>query len=171
MRAYYPAIASGTKACRICGEVKAVVAFHANGYYRDGRESRCMTCANRLSRPSNRRATLRYATTHAAQRLAQGNAWRRRNRIHVETLRQERRFGGNYLFVLRRDLARCADCQRAEQLVVHHIDGRSYHNSAEPNNDPANLVTLCRSCHSKRHVLELGLPHERVPGRSRRLAS
>lgn len=170
-RVYYPPVAVGTKACRICGEVKPVIAFHANGYFRDGRDSRCMGCANRIARPFNRRATRRYGHAHASERLAQTNAWRRRNRMLVEVRRQELRYGGNYLLVIRRDLARCVDCGTTAGLVVHHIDGRAYHNSNNPNNAPDNLVTLCRSCHSKRHVVELGRPHERIPGQSRRIAS
>lgn len=43
----------------------------------------------------------------------------------------------------------CAQCQTTEgRLDVHHID----RNPA--NNDPTNLVTLCASCHLKRHWQE-----------------
>lgn len=42
----------------------------------------------------------------------------------------------------------CEQCQTAEDLHVHHID-------RDPtNNDPANLLTLCASCHLKLHWRE-----------------
>lgn len=42
----------------------------------------------------------------------------------------------------------CRDCGATEMLHVHHMD----RNPA--NNDPANLVTLCGSCHLKLHWRE-----------------
>lgn len=39
----------------------------------------------------------------------------------------------------------CEICGKKEKLDVHHIDG-DY-----KNNDPNNLMTLCRSCHNKQH--------------------
>jgi 5-methylcytosine-specific restriction endonuclease McrA len=42
----------------------------------------------------------------------------------------------------------CEQCQTTHDLHVHHID----RNPA--NNDPANLMTLCSSCHLKLHWRE-----------------
>ena len=42
----------------------------------------------------------------------------------------------------------CSECRTTEQLHVHHVD----RNPA--NNDPANLRTLCASCHLKLHWQE-----------------
>lgn len=42
----------------------------------------------------------------------------------------------------------CTDCGTAEDLHVHHLD------RDHSNNDPSNLVTLCSSCHLKRHWRE-----------------
>lgn len=42
----------------------------------------------------------------------------------------------------------CADCGKQGKLDVHHIDENP------TNNAPANLATLCRSCHLKQHRLE-----------------
>jgi len=48
--------------------------------------------------------------------------------------------------VKRRDGFKCAVCGRSDlQLHVHHIDGE------KTNHDPANLITLCASCHPKVH--------------------
>lgn len=42
----------------------------------------------------------------------------------------------------------CQECRTTERLHVHHVD----RNPA--NNDPANLMTLCASCHLKLHWRE-----------------
>lgn len=44
----------------------------------------------------------------------------------------------------------CAECGSNRRLHVHHKDRDKL------NNDPANLITLCNSCHSRTHVLERG---------------
>lgn len=50
--------------------------------------------------------------------------------------------------VLERDNYCCQVCGRTKNLVVHHKDDCGNHNSANPNNDPSNLITLCRNCHA-----------------------
>lgn len=42
----------------------------------------------------------------------------------------------------------CAECGTTEGLHVHHVDRNP------ENNDPANLMTLCASCHLKLHWRE-----------------
>ena len=51
--------------------------------------------------------------------------------------------------VLERDQHRCTRCgATGGRLEVHHIDGRGENVPAEErNNDPANLTSLCVSCH------------------------
>ena len=47
--------------------------------------------------------------------------------------------------VLTRDRGRCAVCGGEATLHVHHID-------RDPTNDaPANLITLCETCHARAH--------------------
>lgn len=55
--------------------------------------------------------------------------------------------------VLERDGHKCADCKGTENLEVHHKDGRRWRQGeAEPGiNEPAKLITLCRSCHIDQH--------------------
>ncbi|MCU1239932.1 MAG: endonuclease [Candidatus Acidoferrum typicum] len=49
--------------------------------------------------------------------------------------------------VLKRDGWRCQDCGAMKDLQVHHIKSRS-----QLGGDVAqNLITLCASCHGKRH--------------------
>jgi len=58
--------------------------------------------------------------------------------------------------VLERDGYVCVDCgyfddskKKWSKIIVHHVDASR--NSDKPNHDLGNLVTLCKSCHSKRH--------------------
>jgi transposase len=48
-------------------------------------------------------------------------------------------------FVFMLDENKCQKCGAVEDLVMHHLDGD------DRNNDTANLVTLCPSCHAKVH--------------------
>lgn len=49
--------------------------------------------------------------------------------------------------VLDRDGHRCVECETSENLHVHHYIPRNLGGSDEP----ANLITLCASCHAARH--------------------
>ena len=51
-------------------------------------------------------------------------------------------------FVLDRDGWRCRKCGRAGALEVHHV--KPLQDGGEPY-DPANLQTLCRTCHTDTH--------------------
>ena len=53
-----------------------------------------------------------------------------------------------------RDRRKCQICgktelENKEQLTVHHID------CGKQNNDPKNLISLCRKCHIKLHKTKL----------------
>jgi hypothetical protein len=47
--------------------------------------------------------------------------------------------------IFERDNFRCKTCGKNHSIVCHHIDKN------KQNNNPDNLITLCRSCHSKIH--------------------
>jgi cytochrome c553 len=51
--------------------------------------------------------------------------------------------------VLKRDNYTCVDCGNKELLKVHHLDYTS--------DEPDNLITLCASCHRKRHPINDGI--------------
>lgn len=56
------------------------------------------------------------------------------------------RFGGVREEAIKRDGNACKDCGLTiRRLIVHHID------EDKSNNDLDNLVTLCQSCHMRRH--------------------
>lgn len=58
--------------------------------------------------------------------------------------------------VLERDNYSCQVCGKESRsvkykdMVVHHKD-RNGNGSENPNNDPTNLITLCRRCHELEH--------------------
>lgn len=66
-----------------------------------------------------------------------------------------RLFDGNRKVAMERDNHACQHCGSVSDLQVHHIDGNGVTSPKEQrNNDLANLLTLCRSCHTKVHHKE-----------------
>lgn len=61
-------------------------------------------------------------------------------------------YDGNRNAVLERDGYRCRLCGSTYDLIIHHINEKSYHNSDEPDNSIHNLTTLCNSCHASYHM-------------------
>ena len=55
--------------------------------------------------------------------------------------------------VINRDGGLCVDCSKSEdRMAVHHLDrSGDWVNNTYSNNDMNNLVTVCYSCHLKRH--------------------
>lgn len=69
---------------------------------------------------------------------------------NIDQTMNNKRYGGNYYIVMRRDKFKCAMCGRIENLCVHHIDG---YNEAKPENNAENkMLVLCRECHSQVHA-------------------
>jgi 5-methylcytosine-specific restriction endonuclease McrA len=68
-----------------------------------------------------------------------------------ERYHSERRYGGNWLAVLRRDGHRCVECGTNQSVRVHHRRGTSF-------NDLHDLVTLCAHCHAQAHGRAIGSP-------------
>ena len=67
----------------------------------------------------------------------------------IEDYADNKRYGGNYYIVIKRDKFRCSICGDIENLCVHHIDG---YDELKPENNAENkLITLCRKCHSNIH--------------------
>lgn len=53
----------------------------------------------------------------------------------------EKRYGGNGMFVLDRAMGKCEICGSDQNVVIHHKNGFS--------NDPEDLACLCAKCHGK----------------------
>ena len=61
-------------------------------------------------------------------------------------------FDGNREKALIRDNYTCQHCKTKDDLHVHHIDGKGVTTPREQRNNALNnLITLCRSCHTKEH--------------------
>ena len=58
----------------------------------------------------------------------------------------EKRYGGNGMFVLDRAGCKCEKCGSEENIVIHHNNGYS--------NAPEDLMVLCKGCHAKLHASE-----------------
>jgi 5-methylcytosine-specific restriction endonuclease McrA len=46
---------------------------------------------------------------------------------------------------------KCEYCGSPDKLVIHHLDGSRRLGKLGINNDPKNLVTLCKECHIYEH--------------------
>ena len=68
----------------------------------------------------------------------------------IEDYLNNKRYGGNYYVVIKRDKYKCAVCGSIENLCVHHIDG--YSEKSPENNAENKMLTLCRKCHSNIHA-------------------
>lgn len=62
----------------------------------------------------------------------------------------EKRYGGNGMYVLDRAQGRCERCGSSENVVIHHLNGYS--------NDPEDLVCLCSKCHGIEHSGKMSTP-------------
>ena len=60
----------------------------------------------------------------------------------------EKRYGGNGMFVLDRAGGKCELCGSPDNVVIHHNN--------EYSNDPDDLVCLCKKCHGKIHSDKYG---------------
>jgi len=71
------------------------------------------------------------------------------NRQDIIERIKRNKYGCQYFDVLKRDNYKCQNCGRTTYLHVHHKDGN------KKNNNPDNLVTLCKSCHRITHLIHL----------------
>lgn len=79
-------------------------------------------------------------------------AWKEKNRIRYPKWRYA---------ALIRDNFTCQDCGAKiedRRVSVHHLDENGPHSTTfngKPNNSLDNLITLCPSCHMKRHMVKM----------------
>lgn len=66
----------------------------------------------------------------------------------IERIRRNK-YGGQYFLILKRDNYQCQNCHGTSYLHIHHKDGN------KENNNPDNLLTLCKRCHRITHLIHL----------------
>ena len=136
-------------------------------HYGKGLCYRCYNRAKYREDPEPQKArSLGYYAEHAGEKLAYQRKYYETNRaqclLQLRLAREEKYFGGNRDTVLARDGHRCqhGGCGSTEDLVVHHKDGSG--RDAEPNNDSANLTTVCRACHVRIHTPRKGTGQKKI---------
>ena len=118
-----------TLMCRQCGK-----SFHRKAYMRDWSQERGPFCGFAC-----------YGRWQSEHTQGPQNP----NYTPSSPLRDNYNYQETHRQVLERDCFRCQDCGSQESLHVHHLGDT--HNHA-----PDNLLTLCASCHHKRHPV----PHD-----------
>jgi 5-methylcytosine-specific restriction endonuclease McrA len=99
----------------------------------------CQTCGQPM-----------FRKRFASGRLEDRTAYLKRQTCSLScgNTRQEVTKGAHHIRARKHIAAACQDCATTIKLHVHHIDRNP------SNNDPANLLTLCSSCHLKLHWRE-----------------
>lgn len=130
------------KKCSSCGEVRSIKEYYPDKANKDGHKGRCRICIQ--NSPSGFIAIKRKNDEIIKKYgFAKGSLWR----YDLETL----------IIVYKKYNYRCNDCKSKEKIVIHHIDGngRNLINiGLKPNNNPSNLMLLCRHCHGSRESIK-----------------
>lgn len=106
--------------------------------------TRCLDCGVRFQKTR----TLRSRCETCQRKIwNESNQLRRQNQKRPGAAR-----GSLPRQVKQRDGGRCVQCGAADRLEAHHIVPLA----AGGANEPANLVTLCRTCHAEAHRREQG---------------
>ncbi len=162
---YWGSPEKAQRICPICGKTFSATK-HNPLYCSDecraiakgtGRHTKtCLVCGKSFS-PDSRHH--KYCSEECSKEGSQ-----RRKADLQKKYHDRRRYSGNREKVIARDMRQCAMCGATENLVshdagdgdatgkliVHHLDESG--SSPKRNDDPGNLVTLCRSCHAKVHT-------------------
>lgn len=114
-------------------------------------------CTDEKYYEANRERIRARSKEYRHNNLGQERERKRRDRENNKERYQQRdfeyhdltRFGGNKQLILERDGFRCTVCGSTNDLSVHHKDFSGQ--SEKPNNSTDNLMTVCKSCHTKIH--------------------
>ena len=116
------------KQCLDCGD---------DFVYRSGPQVRCKECKRTKSTAKIREWFAKNPDLHAK---------------YIKQAKDNYAFSGNRAKALERDGFACCHCRTQSDLCVHHIDGNGTTSPRESrNNSLDNLMTLCRSCHTRVH--------------------
>jgi hypothetical protein len=146
-------MAEGTKACTKCGEVKPLSAFSPRPQRKCGVQAQCKACSNAYHRAyyqANRalvkERTAEYRYNRRRQYQAYSEAFRKRNRIFIDTFHTP-----------------CVACgeSRRPTLDFHHVDPatKRWEMTKLPSLSKENIaaelkkvVSLCSNCHRLLHA-------------------
>ena len=137
--------------CIKCKQTKPIEMFYKNKLRPLGVHYYCKECSKKIKE----KYKSRYKEYHREY-----NRKHRPNYQQHKKHNETRMFGGQKEVVLARDNYRCVDCGIEQKehhkkygidISVHHKDGKG-EGSKIKNNNLDNLVTLCFSCHQKRHL-------------------
>ena len=140
------------KQCQECGTTE-------RRHYGNGLCWRCYNRQRTRENPGpNRDRAQRHYTQHTEKKkqYQRERYWKKRDAIlqYLKLWREKRDFDGMRETILKRDGYRCRECGSEENLLVHHRDGSG--KTIKPNNDLANLLTLCNACHVRVHLPRKG---------------
>lgn len=157
-----------TKVCTKCGIEKNLDEFNNQKAGKYGKRANCRECQNaenRAYKQTEKAKELRSKWKKSEKGRACEKRYRENNKeiIRAKCRTEEyrarhrisadnQRFSGNREKALERDNYKCVVCGSKTLLQVHHKDemGRNKPKE-EQNNDLDNLITLCASCHIKKH--------------------
>lgn len=123
----------------------------------------CKQCYAKINYQENKEQRKQYQRDYKKKDPEKVRASQRRYMRNNPNISKEMHnkvnFNGLREKIIERDGFKCVTCKISQQdhlikhncsLLVHHIDGEGRY-SKNPNNDPNNLQTLCKRCHSKIH--------------------
>ena len=129
-----------TRTCSKCGIVGGVDYFFKDRRSLSGFQSSCKNCQTNIQKKYVQRNKHRYKITKDKYGFGAGTI---------------ARFGFRLaLLVYERARRKCEMCGEKNDLTIHHKDrnGRNNEEKNIPvNNDPKNLMVVCRGCHGSIH--------------------
>ena len=137
MNRYVRTLGKTEKYCYKCKKVKSVTLYNKNKYRHDKLQSWCKECQNKFGQP---------AVKEWCKKDRKANP--QKYQIYSARFRDKKGFDGLRNQVFKRDGNQCVLCGSKEDLCIHH---KIYKNVME------NLITICRSCHTKLHFKKISL--------------
>lgn len=123
------------KTCSQCGVEKSLDEFYSHAQTKDGKNSHCNKCQNKMTRSWEQKNPEKYKKTYTKVNK------KSREKMRHKYPREE---------LLNMFNNQCQQCGNSNDLLVHHKDNNG-HGNKNPNNNLSNLEVLCKSCHTKQH--------------------
>ncbi len=122
----------------------------------------CLVCKKEFCIQKNREKTAKYCSQQCMGKDNNANWSNTRFKKGHKSLVEAKSDGRNSVLwnkwrekVFKRDNYTCQDCGETERIIIlpHHLN--SYDDFPKLRLDISNGITLCRSCHPKRHYNQL----------------